>query len=211
MDGRFDIPYVSTHPETELEKKLRQYDEADELYEKVAKDITESNMDGLTKIICLYNVKTQWLERVLNDFYDSIAITSSKLNPIVYGDKISNQFARNFTKKGETQGFADLTLGRKHSALTIFHYKQDTAEIKYKKYLDLLASFVTERNDIIHNLFTQTKDTKAKTAHITESVLRLEVLIYATKQRDDELAKYLFEHMGEYWDLSIKSKKQQQI
>jgi ribosomal protein S18 len=210
MDDRFDIPYVSNHPETELEKKFRQYNEADELYEKLVKDITSSKMEGLTKIICLYNIKTQWLERVLNDFYDRIAITSSQLNPIVYGDKISNKRAREFIKKGETVGFADLTLGRKHKALSIFHYKKNAEEIKYQKYLNVLADFVTERNDIIHNLFTQMKDTKAKTTHITESVLRLEVLIYATKQRDDELAKYLFEHMGEYWDLSIKGKKKQQ-
>ena len=205
MDYSSDIPYRPNHPETELEKKFRLYDEADELYEKLIKDINDANLDGLVKIICLYNIKTQWLERVLNDFYDRIAITSSRPNPFVFGDKISNTRARDFKKKGETQGFADLTLGSKLKALEIFHYKEATDEKKYQGYLKELGNFIKERNKVIHNLFTQMTETKEKTANIAESVIRLEVLLIATKQREEKLSIYLFDHMGEYWDLSIRS------
>ena len=48
-------------------------------------------------------------------------------------------------------------------------------------------------------------ETKEKTANIAESVIRLEVLLIATKQREEKLSIYLFDHMGEYWDLSIRS------
>ena len=203
MDDRLDIPYFPSQPESELDKKFRLYNEADELYEKFIKDISESNLDNLTKIICLYNIKTQWLERVLNDFYDRIAITSSQPNPLVIGDKISNKRARSFKKNGITQGFADLTLGGKLKALEIFHYKDVTDEKKYLDYLKELSNFIKERNEVIHNLFTQMIETKEKAANIAESVIRLEVLLIATKQREEKLSIYLFDHMGEYWDLTI--------
>jgi hypothetical protein len=49
-------------------------------------------------------------------------------------------------------------------------------------------------------------ETKEKIQTITEELIRLEVLLIATEQRDSFLAKYLFEHMHEYWDLSPKNK-----
>lgn len=61
-----------------------------------------------------------------------------------------------------------------------------------------------ERNKVILNLLTQMTETKEKTANIAESVIRLVLLLIATKQRDDKLANYLFEHMGEYCDSTFK-------
>lgn len=205
-EDRLDIPYESSHPETELDKKFRLYAEADELYEKFIKDINDSNLDGLTKIICIFNIKTQWLERTLNDFYDRVAITSVKNNPYVASREISNKAARSFTKNGKKVGFADLTLGRKLTALKIFYYKDDEAEKKYQGYLQELSNFIQNRNQIVHNLFTQNLETKTKIKTITEELIRLEVLLIATEQRDSFLSKYLFEHMGEYYDLRIKNK-----
>ncbi len=206
IDDRLDIPYESVHPETKLDKKLRFYAEADELYEKFIKDINESNMDGLTKAICLFNIKTQWLERALNDFYDRIAITSSKSNPYVVGEKASSKVANSFKRNGKTVGFADLTLGTKLIALKLFRYTDEASEKKYQGYLQELGNFVKNRNQIIHNLFTQNLETKDKIKTITEELIRLEVLLLATDQRDSFLAKYLFEHMGEYWDLTLGNK-----
>lgn len=204
IDDRLDIPYESVHPETKLDKKLRLYAEADDLYEKFTKDINESNMDGLTKAICLFNIKTQWLERALNDFYDRIAITSNKPNPYVVGKKASGKVANSFKRNGKTVGFADLTLGTKLIALKLFRYTDEASEKKYQGYLQELGNFITNRNQIIHNLFTQNLGTKDKIKTITEELIRLEVLLIATDQRDSFLAKYLFEHMSEYWDLTPK-------
>ena len=201
MDDRLDIPYESVHLETKLDKKLRLYAEADGLYERFTKDISESNMDGLTKAICLFNVKTQWLERALNDFYDRIAITSSKSNPYVVGEKVSNKTANIFKRYGKTVSFADLTLGTKVIALKIFRYTEEANEKKYQDYLQELDDFTKNRNQIIHNLFTQNLETKEKIQTIKNELIRLEVLLTATEQRDSFLAKYLFGHMREYWDL----------
>lgn len=198
-EDRLDTPYKSVHPETKLDKKLRLYAEADELYEKIIKDINESSMDGLAKEICLFNVKTQWLERSLNDFYDRIAITSSKTNPYVVSKKTSSKIANSFKRNGKTVGFADLTLGTKLIALKLFSYTDEASEKKYQGYLQELENFIKNRNQIIHNLFTQNLGMKDKTKKITEELIRLEVLLIATDQRDSFLAKYLFEHMGEYW------------
>jgi hypothetical protein len=202
MDDRLDIPYESVHPETKLDKKLRLYAEADELYDKFIKAINESKMDGLTQSICLFNIKTQWLERALNDFYDRIAIMSSKPNPYVVGEKVSNKTVSNSKRNGKTAGFADLTLGTKLIALKLFRYTEEASEKKYQGYLQELGNFIKNRNRIIHNLFTQNLETKEKVQIITEELIRLQVLLIATEQRDSFFAKYLFEHMGEYWDLT---------
>jgi len=205
-EDRLDIPYVSSHPETTMDKKYRLYAEADELYEKFIKDINDSNMDGLTKIICLLNIKTQWLERALNDFYDRVAVTSGQPNPHVVGEKASSKVANSFKRNGKTIGFADLTLGTKLIALKLFRYTDDANEEKYQDYLQQLGIFIKNRNLIIHNLFTQNLETKEKTQTIAEELLRLEVLLIATEQRDSFFAKYLFEHMSEYWDLTPAKK-----
>ena len=207
MDDRLDIPYESVHPETKLDKKLRLYAEADELYEKFVKDINSSSIDGLTKAICLFNIKTQWLERALNDFYDRIAITSNQTNPYVISRKASSKVANSFKRNGKTVGFADLTLGTKLIALKLFSYIDQDSEKKYQGYLQELDSFIKNRNQIIHNLFTQNLETKDKIKTTTEELIRLEVLLMATDQRDSFLAKYLFEHMHEYWDLTSSNKK----
>lgn len=205
-EDRLDIPYVSSHPETAMDKKYRLYAEADELYEKFTKDINNSNMDGLTKLICLFNIKTQWLERALNDFYDRVAVTSGQPNPHVVGEKASSKVANSFKRKGKTIGFADLTLGTKLIALKLFRYTDDASEQKYQGYLQQLSNFIKNRNQIIHNLFTQNLETKEKTQTIAEELIRLEVLLIATEQRDSFFAKYLFEHMSEYWDLTPPKK-----
>ncbi len=196
IDDRLDIPYESIHPETELDKKFRLYDEADELYEGFVKSINESNLDELTKVICLFNIKTQWLERALNDFYDRVAITSGRPNPYVVSRELSNKMASSFKKKGKTVGFADLTLGTKLIALKLFRYTDEASEKKYQDYLRELDNFKKNRNQIIHNLFTQNLETKEKTQTISEELLRLEVLLIATEQRDSFFAKYLFEYMS---------------
>lgn len=200
MDDGPDIPYESVYPETKLDKKLRLYAEADELYEKFVKDINNSSMDEVSKVICLFNIKTQWFERALNDFYDRIAIASTKTNPYVVGEKTSNKTATRFKRNGKTVGFADLTLGSKLIALKLFHYTDEAREKKYQGYLEEVANFIKNRNQIIHNLFTQNLETKDKIKIITEELVRLEVVLIATEQRDSFLAKYLFGHMGEYWD-----------
>ncbi|MFZ2125314.1 MAG: hypothetical protein WA087_00940 [Candidatus Saccharimonadales bacterium] len=205
-ENRLDIPYVSSHPETAMDKKYRLYAEADELYKKFTKDINDSNMDGLTKLICLFNIKTQWLERALNDFYDRVAVTSGQPNPHVVGEKASGKIANNFKRNGKTIGFADLTLGTKLIALKLFRYTDDASEQKYQDYLQQLSNFIKNRNQIIHNLFTQNLETKEKTQTIAEELIRLEVLLIATEQRDSFFAKYLFEHMCEYWDLTPPKK-----
>lgn len=202
IDDRLDIPYESVHPESELDKKFRLYAEADELYEGLVKSIKESNLDELTKALCLFNVKTQWLERTLNDFYDRIAITSGQPNPHVIGEKLSNKAARSFKRKGKIVGFADLTLGGKLMGLKLFHYKDATSDKKYRDYLQELNNFINNRNQIIHNLFTQNIGTKEKVHTITEELFRLEVLLIATNQRDSFFAKYLFENMHNYWNLT---------
>lgn len=194
-EDRLDIPYVSSHPETAMDKKYRLYAEADELYEKFTKDINDSNMDGLTKLICLFNIKTQWLERALNDFYDRVAVTSGQPNPHVVSKKASSKIANSFKRNGKTIGFADLTLGTKLIALKLFRYTDEASENKYQDYLRELGNFIKNRNQIIHNLFTQNLETKEKTQTIAEELLRLEVLLIATEQRDSFFAKYLFEHM----------------
>ncbi len=205
-EDRLDIPYVSIHPETELEKKFRLYDEADELYEGFIKRINESNLDGLTKAICLFNIKTQRLERVLNDFYDRIAITSSQPNPYVVGQEISNKKASTFKRKGTTVGFADLTLGTKLTALKLFRYTDEASNKEYQDYLQELDNFIKNRNQIIHNLFTQNLETKQKTQTIIEELIRLEVLLIATERRESFFVGYLSGHIGEYWDLSPSKK-----
>ncbi len=202
MDDRLDIPYESSHPETKFDKKLRLYKEADELYEKFIKDVNDSSMDGLTKIICLLNIKTQWLERALNDFYDRIAIIIGQPNPYVVGEKASRKAASSFKKNGTTVGFADLTLGTKLIALKLFRYTDEASESKYQDYLQQLGNFIKNRNQIIHNLFTQNLETKEKIQTITEELIRLEVLLIATEQRDSFLARYLLQYRAEYWDLS---------
>ncbi|MBH1956461.1 hypothetical protein I8H84_02680 [Candidatus Saccharibacteria bacterium] len=202
MDDRLDIPYESVHPETKLDKKFRMYDEADELYEKFIKEIDESNLSGLTKVICLFNIKTQRLERVLNDFYDRIAITSSRPNPYVTSEEISNKKAGAFRRKKEKLGFADLTLGAKLVALKLFHYKVATSEKQYQDYLKELDNFIKNRNQIIHNLFTQNLETKQKIQTIIEESVRLEVLLIDTERRESLFVGYLSSHIGEYWDLS---------
>lgn len=201
-NDRLDIPYESSHPETKLDKKFRLYAEADALYEQFTRDISSSNMDGFTKLICLFNIKTQWLERALNDFYDRIAVASGQPNPHVVGDKPSSKVANSFKRNGKTVGFADLTLGTKLIALKLFHYLDKDSEEKYQEYLRELGCFIKDRNQIIHNLFTQNLETSEKTQMIMQELVRLEMLIVATDKRDSFLAKYVFENMGRYWDLS---------
>jgi hypothetical protein len=202
MDDRLDIPYESVHPETKLDKKFRLYDEADELYEGFVKSINESNLDGLTKAICLFNIKTQRLERVLNDFYDRAAITSSKPNPYVVIQELSNKKASIFKRKGITVSFADLTLGTKLTALKLFRYTDEESEKQYQDYLQELDNFTKNRNQIIHNLFTQNLETKQKIRTIIEELVRLEVLLIATESRESFFTEYLSGHISEYWDLS---------
>jgi len=206
IDDRLDIPYVSIHPETELDKKFRLYDEADELYEGFINNINESNLDGLTKAICLFNIKTQRLERVLNDFYDRIAITSGRPNPYVVSQEISNKKAGTFKRKKAKLGFADLTLGSKLVALKLFRYTDETSEREYQDYLKELDNFTKSRNQIIHNLFTQNLGTKQKIQTIIEESIRLEVLLIATERRESFFVGYLSGHLGEYWDLSPTKK-----
>lgn len=206
MDDRLDIPYKSMHKESELDKKLRLYAEADELYEKLVKDIKDSRLDEFTKIICLFNIKTQWLERSLNDFYDRIAVTSSKSNPYVSSKEISNKYAKSFKKNGRTVGFENLTLGGKYKALKLFSYIDKVSEKNYQEYLVKLDNFIKERNQVIHNLFTQNIDRKKKIQTITEQLSELEELLVMTDERDNFLSKYLFDNMGEYWDLSIRDR-----
>ncbi len=207
MDDRLDIPYESVHPETKLDKKFRLYDEADELYEKFIKEINESNLDGLTKVICLFNIKTQRLERVLNDFYDRIAITSGRPNPYVVGQEVSNKKAAAFKRKSATVGFADLTLGTKLIALKLFRYTDEASEKDYQKYLQELGNFIKNRNQIIHNLFTQNLETKQKIQTIIEESVRLEVLLIATERRESFFVEYLSGHISEYWDLTPNKNK----
>ncbi len=202
VDDRLDIPYESVHPETKLDKKFRLYDEADELYEKFIKEIDASSLTGLTKVICLFNIKTQRLERVLNDFYDRIAITSGRPNPHVTSEEISNKKASAFRRKKEKLGFADLTLGTKLFALKLFHYKDETSEKEYQDYLKELDKFIKNRNQIIHNLFTQNLETEQKIKTIIEESVRLEVLLIATERRESFFVGYLYNHISEYWDLS---------
>ncbi len=199
--SRLDLPYHPSQPESELDRKWRLAAENDELYRQFRSSIFASNMDDLAKNISLLNLETQWFEWTLNDLYDRLAITSSQRNPFVQMAKISNTIANKFKKDGKTQGFADLTLGSKHFWLSQFSYIETDENKRYQTYLKDLELFVTNRNEIIHHLFTPKIPTTTKSKQICAALVSVEALIAETEKRDQFLAQYLFSNMGAYWDL----------
>ena len=205
--SRLDLPYYPSQPESELDKKWRLAAENDELYRQFRSSITDSDMDDLAKNISLLNLETQWFEWALNDLYDRLAITSSQKNPFVQMADVSNTTANKFKKNGETQDFADFTLGGKHFWLSQFIYIDTGENKKYQTYLKGLGLFVKNRNEIIHHLFSPKTPTAIKTKQITTALTSVEALIVETEQRDGFLAQYLFNNMGAYSDLSSLNNK----
>jgi hypothetical protein len=205
--SRLDLPYYPSQPESELDRKWRLAAENDELYRQFRSSIVNSNMDDLAKNISLLNLETQWLEWALNDLYDRLAITSSQQNPLVQLAQISNTLANKFKKDGKTQGFANLTLGSKHFWLSQFSYSETDENKRYQTYLKDLGSFVTNRNEIIHHLFTPKISTATKSKQIGAVLESVEALIAETEKRDQFLAQYLFNNMGAYWDLGSLNNK----
>lgn len=194
-----DIPYKTKGDPSDLDKKFRLYEEADSLYRLLMDNIMYSDMTSLVKAICLFTIKTQWLDRLLNDLYDSLVITAMLENPLVTYGELPGKTARSFKRNGEVCKISDLTMGVKHTVLAAFRFKNTEDEEDYQNYLDQLKHLIDKRNRVVHELFSQKVGIAEKMKLIKDNIIELEKIIIATNKYHDVFSHYLLENRHKYW------------
>lgn len=186
-------------PIPQLNDRASRYYEACDFEEKIINDIMAANTAEPAKAFSVFSVKICRLERVLYDFWTAIQRLCTQQNTIAYMKKPSLKEAKVWTDRdGSVKNFTQLSLGQKHQRLLMVVFLNESDKKAYEKTLAKLSNLVTDRNKIVHRLFSFEQEVSAKTELLERAIIRCDRVFKHIDRLDDEIEKYILLNMRRY-------------
>ena len=186
--------------ESPSDVKSRLYYESYELEKSILISIKNSDLKEPTLSFCIFSVQIAQVERLLNDYYDSVAILCTQTNPMATMKKPTAKQKRAWSAKADqSKAFQNLSLGQKHLALSLVEFiTNDDIEL-YRGIMTHLSELVEDRNKIIHFMFNTTQSTEEKLQTITRANEHCEYIFKELDKLDSVFRHYITKNLRLYY------------
>jgi len=191
-----EIGYLRESPS---DTKSRIYYEAAALELSMLKDIKDSKMKEPTLSFSIFSIQIAKVERILNEYYDSVSVLCSKPNPMVSMSKPNAKQKNVWTRSNKPMGFKNLTLGQKLAALQLVEFITEEDIKNYDELIISLNDLIGDRNKITHSLFDPTQTTAEKQIIVNRANVNCKKVIKEFERLNSVFSFYILQNVYLYY------------